>query len=109
MNSLLCVNPEIEKKEKIVLWNCNGRSQELFVMLINQNINIDAFCIENYQFDTFMGKDVIGMLDLIEMDSYALLINVEDYETVISIYNKYGLKEENVYAYINPKYELIYI
>jgi len=107
MNSIYSINPEINKRDIIAIWGME--CQELFTFLINLGARVNAFCIDDFPYDSFWGKEVITIIDLINRDSYALLVNVCDYDEVIERYAEYGLKEENVFVYIKAEEQLIYV
>lgn len=108
MNNIFTINPDIEKRSVKALWYGGAKSQEIYAMLLNLEVEIDAFCMEEIKYDSFMGKNAINIFDLIKEGSYALLVDVDCYEGVMSKYGPYGLKEENVFVYINPQREFIY-
>lgn len=109
MKNLFAVNPEVSGMRIKALWYEGGKAQELYTLLINLRFEIDAFCMEEKKFDTFLSKRALSVFDLIEEQDYALILPVEEYETVLNKYECYGLDRNKMFAWTDPRTEMIYV
>ncbi|MCM1100975.1 MAG: hypothetical protein NC398_06280 [Acetatifactor muris] len=109
MKNLLTVNPEVNNAQTKAMWYGGIKAQELYAMLINVRFEFDAFCMEEKEFDTFLSKRALSIFELIEEQDYALILSVEDYETVLDKYERYGLERDRVFVWTDPRLEIIYV
>ena len=109
MKNLLAVNPEVSGMRIKALWFGGSKAQELYTLLINLRFEFDAFCLEEKKFDTFLSKRALSVFELIEEQDYALILPVEEYETVLNQYECYGLDRDKVFAWTDPRPEIIYV
>lgn len=108
MKSALQLNTDILKREKIALWNVSPTSQEILWYLMNLDIYVYAFCMENITFDVLMGKKVLSVHELIGEKSFALIVPIQDYKKILDKYVPYGLMEKDVFAWIDARRDLMY-
>lgn len=109
MKSVMQINQEILRCEKIVVWKNSFDTQKIMCQLIQQNIKIDAFCGDIVDIPEILGKRVISVEELVTWSSYALLVSARQYDELLNKYLIKGLREENLFAWIEPQAELIYI
>ena len=109
MKNLLSINPEVGKMRVKALWFDSAKTQELYMLLINLGVEIDAFCMEEVNFETFMGKRALSVFELVEEREYALILHADSYEKVLEKYADCGLDKEKVFVWMDPKREVIYV
>lgn len=109
MKNLLSINPEVDKMRVKALWFDSAKTQELYTLLINLGVEIDAFCMEEVSFETFMGKRALSVFELVEEREYALLLHEDSYEEVLEKYEGCGLDREKVFVWTDSKQEVIYV
>lgn len=109
MKTIMQINKEILEREKVVVWKNGFDTQKIMCELIQQNVKIDAFCGAIVDLPEILGKKVISVDELVTWESYALLISARQYDDILDKYQKKGLKEENIFVWIEPKEEIIYI
>jgi len=109
MKSMMQVNKEIIECEKVVVWKNGLDTQKIMCELIQQNIRIDAFVGDDLDLPEILGKRVISVDELVKWTSYALLVSARQYDDIVEKYKQKGLKEENMFAWIEPHEEIVYI
>lgn len=108
MKSALQLNAEILEREKVALWNVSPISQEILWYLMNLDVYVDVFCMENINYDVLMGKKVVSVHELVGEKSFALIVPIQDYRKVLDKYTPYGLKEKDVFAWIDEKRDIMF-
>lgn len=109
MKSALQLNTEISARKTVALWNISPITQEIFWYLMNLNVCVDAFCMDGIRYDTLLGKRVLSVHELLEEESFALIVPVQEYQRVLEHYGPYGLKDEDLFVWIDAKGDFIYI
>lgn len=108
MKSALQLNSDILTRKKVALWNVSPISQEILWYLMNLDVYVYAFCMEDIEYDILLGKKVLSVHELMTEKSFALIVPIQEYKKVIDKYTPYGLREEDVFAWIDIKRDLIY-
>lgn len=109
MKTVMQINPEILEREKIVVWKNGVNTQKIMCELFQENIRMDFFCGDVVDVSDILGKKVISVDELVRLPSYALLVSAKEYDEILEKYREQGLKEENMFAWISPEAEFIYI
>lgn len=110
MKNLFAMNPEVEAADIKALWFGSPKIQELYMMLVNLGVTIDAFCMEEVKYETFLCKKALSIFELINSgENYALILAAEDYEAVLKKYESYGLQRDKLFVWKDSRRELIYV